>query len=214
MRSAGPSPTVQVLLRSRPQLPDEPPASCDIHRRNCRTEPRGRQCERARNSGGGYPRRTHHAQPALRRIEADVDKIDPESVELRIPHGFESPPARQRRFDRETHLPAEVILNPANDFATAGDGGLARIGWVQPRRNCVSVNQVFASAKSNVLVIVLFPDPFGPAMAVRTGNCQAVGANSRMISKFRPRGAPGMKRISKRRASGCSMISISVRSFR
>jgi hypothetical protein len=39
-----------------------------------------------------------------------------------------------------------------------------------------------------------------------------------MISKLRPRGAPGMKRISKRRPSGCSMIcsmiSSPVRSFR
>jgi hypothetical protein len=70
-------------------------------------------------------------------------------------------------------------------------------------------------AKSNPLVIVLLPDPFGPAMTVRTGNCQAaLRANSRMVSKFRPRGAPGMKRISKRRPSGCSMISSPVRSFR
>ena len=42
---------------------------------------------------------------------------------------------------------AEVVLKPADDFATAGDGGVARIGRAQPARNRVRVKQVFASCK-------------------------------------------------------------------
>jgi hypothetical protein len=34
-----------------------------------------------------------------------------------------------------------------DEFATAGDGGVARIGRAQPARNCVRVKQVFASRK-------------------------------------------------------------------
>lgn len=71
MRSARRSPMERVLPPSRPRLPGEPLTSCDIHRRSCRTEPRGQKCERRRaglpgcaNSGGGRPHRTHHAYPA------------------------------------------------------------------------------------------------------------------------------------------------------
>lgn len=153
---------VRVLPRSRPRLLGEPLTSCDVHRRSCRTVPRGQKCERPRaglrgcaSSGGGCPRRTRHDRlqhslvhaknAAFRRVETDVDKICPESVDFRIAHCVESPPARQRRLDRETHPGAEVVLNPADDFASAGNGGVARIGRAQPARNRVGVEQIFAS---------------------------------------------------------------------
>ena len=87
----------------------------------------------------------HAKNAAFRRVETDVDKICPESVDFRIAHCVESPPARQRRLDRETHPGAEVVLNPADDFASAGNGGVARIGRAQPARNRVGVEQIFAS---------------------------------------------------------------------
>jgi hypothetical protein len=60
---------------------------------------------------------------------------------------FERPSARQRRLDRETDAAVEVFLNPADDFATAGDCGAARIGRIQPARDRVGVKQIFASRK-------------------------------------------------------------------
>jgi hypothetical protein len=36
-----------------------------------------------------------------------------------------------------------VFYNPADDFATAGDGAVARIARAQPARNRVRVKQVF-----------------------------------------------------------------------
>jgi hypothetical protein len=89
----------------------------------------------------------HAKNAAFRCVETDVDKIYRESVDFRVPHCFESPSARQPRLDRETHPAGQVVLNPANDFATAGNGGVARIGRAQPARNCVRVKQVFASRK-------------------------------------------------------------------
>jgi hypothetical protein len=68
----------------------------------------------------------------------------------------------------------EVVLNPADDVATAGDSGVTRIGRAQPARNRVRVKQVFASRKIQSAGIVLLPDPFGPTLTVRTDNCHAV----------------------------------------
>ena len=163
-RSAKRPPMVRVLPRSIPRRPGEPLTSCDIHRRSCRTEPRGQKCEQPRAglpgcaySGDGHPGRTHRGHPAepfvhaqnaaFRRVEANVDKIYPESLDLCEPHCFESPSARKRRLDRETHPVAEVVLNSADDFATAGDRGVARIRRTQPARYRVRVNQIFASRK-------------------------------------------------------------------
>ena len=55
--------------------------------------------------------------------------------------------ARQRRLGRETHPAGEVVLNPADDFAATGYGGVARIGRAQLARNRVRVKQVFAARK-------------------------------------------------------------------
>ena len=75
----------------------------------------------------------HTENVAFRRVEADIHKIDPESASFRVVSTAKTRPGDQ------------VVLNPADGFATRRYGGVARIGGAQPARNRVRVKQVFAS---------------------------------------------------------------------
>lgn len=153
----------RVLPPSRPRLPGEPLTSCDIHRRSCRTEPRGQKCERRRaglpgcaNSGGGRPHRTHHAYPAelFRSREACcVPACRGRCIQDLSGSRWLS---RTALFRESCGSPASS--RPRNSPGRRGSsesGGrlrdrwlcAARIGRAQPASNRVRFKQVFAPRK-------------------------------------------------------------------
>src|SRR5258708_3558592 len=97
------------------------------------------------------------------------------------------------------------------DLAPGFDTGLRRRLRIYAPRYGVRVKQILSPWNHEGSRNSALARPVGPSNNREDWHAYAaLAVSSRMTSKFRSRGAPGMYRISKRRPSGCSIRSIPV----